>query len=383
MDSEEFIGSLAGRIEWAYNGQYCFFLPNKLPFIVKTNDELLGKFFKSSILIGRLDGKVSQIPVHERNLVREAFMLKESTMSSAIEGTRSTMGDVYREDSGLKDKNRAMDNAEIRNYKQALQKGLKNVDLKGRIEDEDLFELHRILMEDARGQRIPAGSYRTGQVAIGSNFDTFDTAKYVPPIAEKVPSLMRNWINYVNTDFSNNLLKIALAHYQFEAIHPFQEGNGRMGRLLIMLMLYKEGFLHNPVLYLSEYFNKSRKGYIERLYEVSSKDAFYEWYDYFLDALNSQIESSISLIDDLEKYREGTTILSRRENDPKIIDVINLLFQNPFIRVKDVVNKLGVSAPTAAKTISKLESHGLLIEITGNTRGKVYFAKDILDMLER
>ena len=172
-------------------------------------------------------------------------------------------------------------------------------------------------------------------------------------------------------------------HYQFEAIHPFRDGNGRIGRLFIMLTLSKKAILSQPLLYISEYFNRNRSTYTDLLYDVSSKNKIEEWMIFFLKALEIQANSSLQLIRSLEKYKEELqNSMKEISESPKMHLLVDLIFKNPFITITDVSKKLELTIPWASNLVHKLEQKGVLKEITGKKSRKIFVAQKILDILE-
>ncbi len=380
MDEVSFRSVKSGEIRWSDNGQYCYFHPNPLPFELTIGADIQRLLDRTMILLGRLDGKVSQMAAPERDIILTAFALKESTLSSAIEGTGTTMGDMYRSSKQPeRDRRRAEDNKEIANYRDALEEGLGAIADGEQLSEELLFRLHGTLLEGTRGSDRDPGSYRDCQVFVGNAGDDLETARYVPAPPDAVPWLMTQWFRYVNSDeYENPLIKVALAHYQFETVHPFKDGNGRMGRLTIMLMLRLEGALVHPVLYPSEFFNRYRSEYIERLSAVRENDEIEEWVGFFLKGLSTQAERSIQMIDRLHEYRKEI-LEDSGTNQAKAVE---MLFVNPYVRVKDVEQALGITATSAAKIIGALESRGILRETTGQRRNRLYVAERILEILE-
>lgn len=195
---------------------------------------------------------------------------------------------------------------------------------------------------------------------------------------------MKNFVEYINSDSKlNPLIKIAIAHYQFEAIHPFRDGNGRLGRLLIMFTLCTEKILTSPLLYISEYFNRNRDTYTDLLYQVSSKGNLDDWIEFFLKALETQAHSSLELINRLEEYKNNLQEkMAQVSESPNMNKVIDLLFNNPFITISEVADNLGLSIPGASGLVHKLEEMEELVEITGNKTRKVFMSKNILRILE-
>ena len=380
MDESLYSPEISGEVRWADNGGYCYFHPNPLPLAFTVDEDTRDLMDRAMLALGRLDGKVSHMSTDERSMLTRAFTMKESALSSAIEGTGTTMSDLYLSEIGVAaDPTKMADNREVVNYKRALDQGLGQIDACGRITEPHVMEIHRTLLEGVRGRGKRPGSYREGQVFVGSIGDDVDTARFVPPPAVHVPWLMDNWFGYVNADRGNPLLRAAMAHYQFETIHPFNDGNGRMGRLIIMLMLHREGVSNHPVLYISEYFNRHRSRYIDALNGVRERDGFQEWLVFFLRALVQQAGSSISLIDALGDYRRSIT---EGETNMNMMRAMDMLFRNPYLRISDVEGALGVSAPTAGKIVEMLESRGIVREVTGQRRNHIFVADRVLAMIE-
>lgn len=384
MDEKDFANSKTGKIVWEQMGMYFRFEPNLLPFKDFTPSQLLGNaLLKTALVLGRLDGMTQKLTLAEVHLLRMPFILKEATLSSEIEGTRSTLTDVYKEEKQKEtDTQKALDNEEIRNYVKALEYGLKN--LNNGLSEEIIKEMHKILLQGVRGSDKNPGNYKEEQNAIGRRQDTLETAKFVPASPKETPFLMKNLMEFMNNNPSlNALYKIALMHYQFEAIHPFRDGNGRIGRLLITLNLSKEKILSQPLLYISEYFNRNRSTYTDLLYDVSSKNKIEEWMLFFLKALETQANSSLQLIRHLENYREELQVNMKEVSEsPNMHLLIDLIFKNPFITITDVSEKLELTLPWASSLVHKLEEKGVLKEITGKKNRKIFVAQKILDILD-
>ena len=380
MDENSYSPTISGEVRWADNGGYCYFHPHPLPIPFPIDDDTQDLIIRAVLALGRLDGKVSHLSSDERSMLTRAFTMKESALSSAIEGTGTTMSDLYLSEIGIEtDPLKMADNKEVMNYKKALDLGLEMIDSCGKITEEHMMDVHRTLLEGVRGRGKHPGEFRGGQVFVGSAGDTVDTARFVPPPSVHVPWLMDNWFEYVNADHGNPLLRAAMAHYQFETIHPFNDGNGRMGRLIIMLMLHREGVSNHPVLYISEYFNRHRGEYIDALNGVRERDGFQDWLVFFLRGLIRQAGSSISLIDSLSEYRR---LITEGERNMNTVRAMDMLFRNPYVRISDLENSLGVSAPTAGKIVETLEARGILREITGQKRNRIFVADQILKRIE-
>jgi Fic family protein len=379
MNEKEFTGIIAGEVRWAMNGAYCYFHPHELPLNVVIDHKTQKVLSEAAVELARLDGMTSRMDAEGSEILLTAFALIESTSSSSIEGTRSTLDDIYRSERiEEKDAARARDNREVISYKNALSEGVEALRNGEKISIGLIKRLHRTLMSNDRGSNLSPGEFKTSQNAIGAPGDTLETAKMVPASPESVERLMENWIEYVNSPNIGTIEKVAISHSQFESIHPFRDGNGRMGRLLIVLIIYSDGLLRSPVLYPSDYFNRHRDEYIDGLFNVASKDAYREWLVFVAKALRTQAVSSARTIDRLQKYH---TKLITGENNVNIIRTVGMLFRNPYIRSADVKDELKVSLPTANSILEELQSRNVIREITGKERNRVYVADGIMEIL--
>lgn len=377
MDEREFKSIISGEVRSHY-GEYVYFHPNDLPFDLNISDDIVKKYRVATIILSRLDGKASEMNPSEREVFLKAFTLKESASSSSIEGTRSSFDDMYRYEKEEPATERNLrDSQEVLNYKKALEFGMKEISSGKKIDVELLHEMHKILMKGVRGENKSPGEFKSSQNAIGRISDTVETAKMVPSAPEEVDHLIENLLDFMDSD-EEPIIKIALTHYQFETIHPYRDGNGRMGRLLILLMLSKEDILHHPMIYPSEYFDRRRTEYIEKLYNVSSKDEFEQWFDFFVSALIDQSNDSIRTMDSLKAYRR---ILLGMADTQAERDVIGLLFSNPYIRSTDVMKLCNVTNPTATKVLGSLVAKGIIREITGKKRNMLFSADGVIEIL--
>ncbi|MBR7005317.1 MAG: Fic family protein [Candidatus Methanomethylophilaceae archaeon] len=366
----------SGEIRVHY-GQFSYFWPCDLPLEIHLDKGIERKMEKALVSLSRLDGKVSQLSEDERGTLLLPFVLMESVRSSAIEGTGTTMEDIYRsEREEVVDPVKRADNKEVSNYRDALRYAMSHSS-KG-LTEELLLETHKILMNGVRGENKSPGRYREVQVLVGNKGDTVDTARFVPIPPEEVPWKMLNLFEYMNGDEDGILMRTAMSHYQFETIHPFTDGNGRLGRLLVMLILNRGGVLRCPVLYLSGYFEGNRDAYIGCLNGIRERDDYSSWLNLFLDALVAQSESSSKLIDALHSYRAE---LHANESDVKLMRLKDSLFVNPYIRREDVAEICGVHITTAGRMVSKLVSEGVLEEISGRKRNQLFVCDRIMDIL--
>ncbi len=377
MDISEFTSSIVGEIRYGYNGSYAYFHPHDLPFEFELSPQNRRLSMDVILSMGNLNGRVAGMTEEERGIFLSTFSLKESVHSSSIEGTRSTLSDMFRSEKEPTDPVIKRDVREVRNYMDAMGYGAEQLSEGGEITPQLLHQMHRILLDGTRGENKSPGEFKIEQNAIGIPGDTLDTAKMVPAAPEEVEHLIDNLMEYIASD-EDPMVKTAIAHYQFEAIHPYRDGNGRIGRLLIMLILAKEGILTYPAIYPSEYFDRNRDRYIDGLFAVSSKDQLNEWIGFFLSALKEQADRSIRMIDSLRAYRRQ---LEGKYDNTQKRKVIGMLFTNPYIRIQDVVSGCEVSNPTAAKVISELEKDGVLREVSGRKRNLLFVADGVLDIL--
>ncbi|MBE6528374.1 MAG: Fic family protein [Thermoplasmata archaeon] len=378
MDEKAFTSEISGEVRYSMNGGYSYFQPHDLPFDMEIPRSIYRMSLDAVISLSNLNGRVSAMSSEERDIFMRAFTLKESVCSSSIEGTRSTLSDMFRSEKEMPDIMVQRDVREVSNYMDALREGVKAISEGKKITVELLHRLHVMLLTGTRGENKSPGMFKTEQNAIGMPGDTLETAKMVPSPPESVDYLIGNLLEYMDSD-EDPVVKIALVHYQFEAIHPYRDGNGRIGRLLIMLLLAKEGLLTYPAIYPSEYFDRNRDLYIDGLFDVSSKDMFEEWLSFFIKALKDQADGSISMIRNLQDYRK--LLEAKYHKSPITVKAVGLMFENPYMTIADVAGRCEVSATTAAKVLSELEADGVVREVSGRKRKKLYLADGVIDIL--
>ena len=379
MDESDFIGTKTGEVRWSMYGEYCYFHPHDLPFDHDYSPEVISAMTDASIELARLDGMLGLVDDSTVEMLSRNLSLMESTSSSSIEGTRSTVDDVFRSEKE-EEKNGSIirDNQEITNYRKALIQGFDELPAGGRFDIEVIKRLHRTLMAGVRGSDGSPGEFKVHQNAIGMASDTLETAKMVPASPESVDHLIDNWLEYVNSDSLNTVEKMAMAHYQFEAIHPFRDGNGRVGRLLSLMILRRDGLLKYPILYISGYLNSRRSEYMDLMYRVSSRDSIDEWLTFFSEGLCIQARSAAKTVEALIRYRKRLTDAAE---DLKETKVVEMLFRNPYITSRNIVEELDISVPTANKILDRFQSEGILREVTGKRRNRLYCAEGIIDIL--
>lgn len=382
MNENEFTSQKAGKLVWEQKGAYYRFEPNLLPLIFEETPQLSAQAQKAIAALARLDGLTLKFSQEEIALFQTPFMVKEAQLSSEIEGTRSTMADVFKEEKIKElDPEKRLDNEEIRNYKNALIWALENIP--DTFSEDYIKEIHKRLLQGVRGSDKEPGQYKKEQNGIGKREDTLDTAKFVPASPEKTPYLMKNLIEYSNQEVMSALYKIGLIHYQFEAIHPFRDGNGRLGRMFIVLQLCYEKIMGRPLLYISEYLAKNRDTYIELLYNVSSKGNIGSWLMFFLKALEVQAKRSLELLKNIDEYKEELhNSIQKFSQSPNMHFIIDSLFKQPFFTVADIQEILRSSQPAAWNLVQKLKTAGIIMEFGFEKRKKIYVAHKIIKILE-
>jgi Fic family protein len=359
----------AGR--YIQQGHYKSFQPSLINRAWNIEDmgliQLLGKADRE---LGRLDMYSDYIP--NLNLFIQMHVLKEATQSSKIEGTRTNMEEALldKEDVALDKRD---DWEEVQNYVAAMNEAmekLQSVPFSARL----IKETHRTLLQGVRGKHKLPGEFRESQNWIGGA--TINDAVFVPPVHTSICELISDIEKFAHNDdqFFPELLKIALIHYQFETIHPFLDGNGRVGRLMITLYLVSKGILKQPVLYLSDFFERNRSTYYDNLMRMRDKNDLVRWFKFFLVGVVETAQKGIATFDNILKLQkqveaQAQTLGSRASNAQK---VVNYLYQRPLIDAAKVGRVAGISPASAYKLIADFERLGILKEITGGKRGKHY-----------
>ena len=329
--------------------------------------------------LGLLEG--SQKKLQNPALLISPLTAKEAVMSSKIEGTQSDVADVFMFDAGGETKH--ADIREVVNYRMAMSLAMKEIK-KGRDISSHLVEsLHGVLLKDVRHKGL-LGKYREGRVWIAERAgDPIEKAIYIPPEAFNVRSGMDNLFEYINEGKENALIKAGVMHYQFEAIHPFDDGNGRIGRLLIPLILHKHQRLSSPILYLSGYFEDHRDEYIDRLHAVDEGNDMEEWLKFFLRSVSEQLNETQKIIEAIYALYDKI----RKENiavkSPYIIPFIDMLFESPIFTIKMVQDSTKcASYLTATSLIRSLQERGYVSEVGERSRNKLFQFDPLLKILK-
>lgn len=312
-------------------------------------------------------------------MLLQTFAQREAVLSSRIEGTRTQLDDLFLAEMDRPTAHSA-DLREVQNYVQAIEKGiplLKKWPIASRL----VLRLHEILMGGVRGGDKTPGEFRKIQNFIGSTGDTVETAKYVPPPPEHLSELIANWERFVNErDQFPDLIQCAIMHEQFEAIHPFQDGNGRIGRLLITLFLIQRKRLPQPLLYLSAFIEAHRREYYDLLQGVRTDGDWNAWIQFFLAGVTETSQQAVRQARNLDDVRRK--MRNQLKGKHRARELLDDLFANPYITAARAAQRLNVTRPTAQKSIDLLRSFGLLHEMTGQAWGRVYVAQAILKAME-
>lgn len=358
---------------------YKAFNPNKLPPEIEWTPDLVRTLSQADLILGRLAGEGLMLP--NPHVLLRPFIKKEAVFSSKIEGTQATLGEILAAEAGAKVKRSPDDLKEVNNYICALDYGiqrLKTLPLSLRL----VCELHEKLLTGVRGDHGTPGAFRITQNWIGRAGCTLAEASYVPPHPHEMKELLSDWELFLYDRSLPTLIHAAIMHYQFEAIHPFIDGNGRIGRLMITLLLYERNILPVPLLYLSAFFEATRQEYYQNLKSVSMSSTWNEWFLYFLTGINKQAEDSLSRtarINQLLLSWKKELIGTRSKLSTLAIDSIG---SNPFISAKELEKKFQVSFATATRAIELLQEKNILTLVQGEQRNRVYCAEKILNILE-
>jgi Fic family protein len=382
MRPEDFVEDSPGEIEMV-DGVFTY-SPDPLPPDLGSSHDLVRQNGDAMYALGQLSDLETWLDSPE--VILSPLAHREAADSSNIETiSRVTLSDLYRreagEDVGTTETERA-DIAEAANYIDATNLGIELLDEGGEIDRSLLQRLHDVLMSGVRGAENHPGEFRDEIVGIGKPGQAVDDARFVPTPPASVPYALRSLLQYLRTGSRYaTLVDVALVHYQFETIHSFHDGNGRMGRLLITLVLYDRGLLPGPYLYPSAYFNERRETYLDRLLAVSQEGAWTEWVEFFLEGIATQSREAYSVARELlalrERYRE------RYSGDGSVVrELIDFVIRQPYFTEPQAVEATGRSQPAINKWIRTLWDDGIVRETTGQQRNRRYEATEVLEVVE-
>ncbi len=358
---------------------YTAFVPNPLPPTLEWTPVLTRALSDADRLIGQLAGEGGQRP-NPHVLIRP-FVRREAVLSSRIEGTRATLGELLAAEAGAPVECSPDDLREVANYVRALEQGvkrLKTLPLSLRL----LRELHATLMAGVRGQHATPGEFRRSQNWIGPPGCTLANASYVPPPVEKMTECLGAWERFLHDRSLPPLAQAALLHYQFEAIHPFLDGNGRIGRLLITLFLVEREILPTPWLYLSAFFEAARRDYYEGLRGVTEQGDWEGWLQYFLNGVARQSEDALGRAAKINQLL-GTWRNAAADTSSKVpLRLVEALGANPYLTLTGASRKLKVAFTTVQRAAERLQKLGIVKEVSGQQRNRVYCATALLSIIE-
>jgi Fic family protein len=381
MNPALFERSSAGRCALQRKEGYQAFIPNPLPPVLALDWELAALLAEANARVGELSGMGRQLP--NPHLLISPYIRREATLSSRIENTQAGMDDLFYFEADTSEPPRVPDVKEVHNYVLALQYGIervKTLPLSGRL----VREIHKHLMEDIRGSYATPGEFRRTQNWIGFPGCTLMDATFVPPPVVEMMDAIANWEKYLNENSVEPVLvQCALMHYQFEAIHPFIDGNGRVGRLLITLMLCERGLLSFPLLYLSAYFEKHRDEYYRRLLAVSQEGDWRGWLEFFLRGVSIQAREACDNADAiLGLYKKIQDQIRDSGKAPRhTLRIIEQLFINPVVTIPFLARELKLRNTSVQRCVDHLQKLGILEEVTGQRRNRHFVAFELLEIL--
>jgi Fic family protein len=382
MKRTDFSTQAPGQLIRTLQG-YLTFIPSPLPPDMAWSNKLLAALSQADRSLARLAEVGDAFPVP--HVVVRPFIRKEAVFSSQIEGTRTTFQELLSFEAGQLSLFRDMEDAhEVHNYVQALDYGL------GRLESFPLSlrlirEIHQILMQGVRGEHMMPGEVRRSQNWIGRPGATLEEARYVPPPPNEMHHCLTELERFIHAEWDlPPLLRIGMIHYQFEAIHPFLDGNGRIGRLLVTFLLVAWDLLSQPLLNLSHYIEINRQEYYDLLLRVSQKGEWEDWLLFFLAGVHNQAEDTSHRIISLEDLRSAYRAKFAKDRSRKTLGIlVDYLIGSPITSITQAQETLNIgSFNMIQRNIEKLEALEIVREVTGNKRNRIYHAEEILKVLE-
>ena len=361
---------------------YWAFVPPPLEPTLDLNLQIVNRLTEAERALGELAGVARTLP--NPHLLIGPFLRREAVLSSRIEGTQASLSDLFFFEAASLREKEVPDVREVANYVTALEYGLNRLN-EIPVSLRLIREIHEKLMTGVRGEHKTPGEFRKTQNWIGPPGCTLMDATYVPPPAPEMFKALDSLEKYFHSQSKfPPLIKLALVHYQFEAIHPFLDGNGRIGRLLTTLLLCARNLIPQPLLYLSAYFEQHRDEYYQYLLGISLRGDWESWILFFLDAVSSQSTNAIDRSDQLllvwQRYKEQ---LHKAKASALLLRLVDELFAYPVITNRTASEKLKITPRSAQMNIDKLISFGIIEESTGRQRNRVYVAQEIIDIIEK
>ena len=370
----------AGRFRRQLTG-YEAFMPKPLPPDppLQWDTGLLKLLSDATAAAGRLDGMAGGLP--NPDLFVASYIRREAVLSSQIEGTQSSLDDILAHEVEARMTGLPSDIAETVNYVRAMRLGLGLLDelpLSGRL----IRRMHGALMKGVRGQERSPGEFRTTQNWVGPAGCTLETAAFVPPSPDDLPAAVRDFEVFLNDSDDPPLVLAGLAHAQFETIHPFLDGNGRVGRLLITLLLVERRVLARPLLYLSLFLKQNRSEYYDRLNAIRTQGDWEGWMKFFLTGVAVTAKDAVRVAAELSSLTESHRRMATRRDFGKYgWPMLDLLAEQPVITIKYASARLGATPTTVGRLLDRMVSMRIVDEITGQRRNRVYRYSPFLDIL--
>ncbi len=360
-------------------GGYGAFVPAPLPPPLTWGQEFAVGLSAADRAVGELAGEGRRLP--DPHLLIRPFLRKEAVLSSRIEGTQATLGELLAAEADAAVTRSSADLQEVGNYVTSLEYGLERLETLP-VSLRFVRELHECLMRGVRGDAATPGEFRRSQNWIGPPGCTLSDATYVPPPPAELMACLDLWERFLHDDALPPLVHAALAHAQFEAIHPFLDGNGRVGRLLITLLLVERDIMPSPLLYLSDFFEATREEYYARLLGVTERGEWEEWLIYFLRGVALQSQDAVARIRQIDGLFLGWKQELDRGRSQLPPRALELFAENPFWQVSGVAARLEVAFTTAQRALDRLEAAGIIAQVGQRRRHRVYCAEQVLNILE-
>jgi len=360
--------------------QYKSFIPNELPFKINLNDSLQDLLSKANLALGRLDGIVEILPDVDFFILM--FLRKEATLSSQIEGTQATFSDLLKAESKLENAEIHNDVDEIQNYLESINYGLERLNTLP-LSLHLIKEIHEKLLKGVRGENKTPGEFRRSQNWVGGT--SIQNASFIPPPVNEMNQSLHNLEKFIyDKSPLPALIKIGIIHSQFESIHPFLDGNGRIERLLITFYLCQRGILKKPMLYLSEYLKKNRQNYYDKLNDIRENDDIEGWLRFFLEGVKVTSDNAVETVKKINEIRNSDLekVIKKGISKEKSIILFNYLYRSPYINIKSVEKVTAAKNPTAIGIVNNFIDLEILKEVTRKKRNRVFLYDKYLKLFE-
>lgn len=360
------------------------YIPTQLPLSDPDYKRLFPLVGDANAELARYDGLLQGII--NPSILLSPLTTREAVLSSRIEGTQATVNEVLEQEAGLiKEEEKSKDIQEILNYRQALTSGYEHLK-QYPVSLSFICQMHKILLNSVRGQDKTPGEFRKTQNRIGSSGCTMEEASFIPPSPLQLQDHLEAWKSYLEMDDIDLLFQTALVHAQFELLHPFQDGNGRIGRILIPLFLYQKKKISQPMFYLSSYLEANREEYYSRLQNISRNGDWNGWIEFFLKAVIIQARKNSDKVKEIMKlYKDKKTEIHNLTRSQYTVFLLDFIFNSPVFKTTRLIKSSGIKKPTASHLLRKLKESGLLKEIhpAEGSRPAILIFPELLNITER